>query len=198
MSSHLPEQPTIPTLEFHPLTIERWGDFEKLFGPRGAYGGCWCMWWRISRTKFNQQQGEDNRQAMQRIVRSGRIPGILAYLEGEPVAWCAVAPREEFPTLNRSPVLKPIDNTPVWSIVCLFVRKEYRGQGLTIPLIRAAVEYARQQGADVVEAYPTVPRGRRLSPVSSFMGLPSVFERAGFSICARPSSSKVIMRRWLK
>jgi GNAT superfamily N-acetyltransferase len=189
---------TIPALEFHPLSAERWDDFARLFGARGAYGGCWCMWWRIPRKEFEQQQGEGNRAAMQQIVESGEIPGILGYAAGEPAAWCSIAPRERFAALNRSRVMKPLDDLPVWSLVCLFVAKRYRGAGITVPLIEAAVDYARQQGGRIVEAYPTVPQDGPLAPVSSFMGVPSVFQRAGFVECARPSRSRMIMRRYLE
>lgn len=191
----MPTEGLIPSgLEFHPLTIDRWADFERLFGERGAYSGCWCMWWRLKRTDFERQQGEGNRRAMRQIVDSGEVPGILAFAEGEPAGWCSVAPRERYSSLNRSPVLKRLDETPVWSIVCFFVAPRSRNRGLTSKLIRAAVEYVRRQGGKVVEAYPTSPRSARVAPVSTFMGLPSVFERAGFVECKRPSRSKVIMR----
>jgi len=192
--------------EFHPLTLDRWADFEQLFGPNGAYGGCWCMWWRITRKQFEKQSGDGNHQAMQQLVASGEVPGILAYsvgslvseADGEPlkqaVGWCSVAPRSSFGSLNRSPVLKKINDTPVWSIVCFYIDKSMRNKGLTLALIQAAVEYVRSQGGKVLEAYPTVVREKRLPPVSSFMGLPAVFEQAGFIEIARPSKSKVIMR----
>lgn len=181
-------------LQFYPLTTERWPDFDTLFGPRGAYGGCWCMWWRLTRSQFEQQQGESNRQAMQAIVARGEVPGILGYWQGEPIAWCSVAPRQQFASLNRSPVLKPLDDTPVWSLVCLFVSPDYRGRGVTLDVIRGAIDYVKEQGGEVVEAYPTVPRESRLPPVSSFMGTPAMFERAGFVACARPSASRMVMR----
>jgi GNAT superfamily N-acetyltransferase len=185
------------SLEFHPLTPGRWTDFETLFGKSGAYGGCWCMWWRSKRSEFEKRGGPGNRRAMKRIVESGTVPGILAYHGGEAVAWCSVAPREDYESLNRSRVLKPLDETPVWSIVCFFVARGYRGRSIGLPLIRAAVDHARKNGARVIEAYPTVPRKGELPPVSSFMGIPAVFERAGFVACARPSASKVILRRYL-
>lgn len=185
------------SLKFHPLTPSRWPDFEKLFGKSGAYGGCWCMWWRSKRSEFEKRGGSGNRRAMKRIVDAGTIPGILAYHGRAPVAWCSIAPRKDFASLNRSRVLKPLDDTPVWSIVCFFVARDYRGRGIALSLIKAAVGYARKQGARVVEAYPTLPRKGRLPPVSSYMGLPALFERAGFVECARPSAGKVILRRFL-
>jgi GNAT superfamily N-acetyltransferase len=185
------------SLKFHRLTPGHWSDFEHLFGKSGAYGGCWCMWWRCKRSEFEKRGGTGNRRAMKRIVESGTVPGILAYVEGEPVAWCSVAPREDYPSLNRSSVLKRLDDTPVWSIVCFFVARGFRGRGIGLPLIKAAVDHARKHGARVIEAYPTVPRKGQLPPVSSFMGIPSVFARAGFVECARPSASKVVLRRYL-
>ncbi len=183
--------------KYHPLTPNRWPDFERLFGDKGAYGGCWCMWWRISRKEFEQQQGKGNKRAMKQIVTSGEVPGILFYSERTPVAWCSVAPREQFATLNRSRVLRQIDDQPVWSIVCFFVGKAYQKQGITIHLIRAAIDYVRNNKGKIVEAYPTVPRSKILPPFSSYMGIPSMFEKAGFVECARPSESKMIMRYYI-
>lgn len=183
------------SLAFQPLTPERWDDFVELFGPRGAYGGCWCMWWRTTRSDFTAQQGDGNRRAMQTLVQGGQVPGILAYADGKPAGWCSVAPREQYPSLARSRVLQPLDDTPVWSLLCLFVARGYRKSGLALALIEAAVAYVASQGGTVVEAYPTVPRGKRLPPVSSYMGTPELFARAGFEVCAQPSASRMIMRR---
>jgi GNAT superfamily N-acetyltransferase len=194
----MPDRQTKTAIEFHALTQERWSDFESLFGKHGAYGGCWCMWWRSKRSEFAKKQGEGNRKAMKAIVDSGEIPGIIGYAEGIPAGWCSVAPRESYGSLNRSPVLKRIDDTSVWSIVCFYVAKEYRQQGMIQALIQAAIEYVRSQGGKVIEAYPTIPKTGHLPPVSVFMGIPSMFEAAGFVECARPSKSKVIMRYTIK
>src|SRR5262245_64436702 len=104
--------------QFNPLTPERWSDVESLFGPRGACGGCWCMWWRLKRSTFNQQKGDRNKAAFKAVVDSGDAPGILAYAKGIPIGWCAVAPRESYSALERSSILMRIDDEPVWSIVC--------------------------------------------------------------------------------
>jgi GNAT superfamily N-acetyltransferase len=182
-------------LEFRPLTPDNWKDFVELFGKSGACGGCWCMWWRQTRREFDERHGEKNKQAMKRIVDSGEVPGILAYEDGAPVAWCSVAPRERYGSLNRSRVLKPLDDTPVWSLVCMFVAKGARGRGLTTKLIDGAVDYVKGRDGKVVEAYPVAPRGRRLDAVSSFMGVPAMFREAGFVECARPSKARIVMRR---
>lgn len=181
-------------LRFHPLTPERWDDFEQLFGPHGAYGGCWCMWWRCSRAEFQGQGAQGNQQAIKRLVEQGVVPGILAYRDGVPVAWCSVAPREDFASLQRSRVLKRLDDRPVWSIVCFYIPRRYEGQGLMKALIQAAVDYVRELGGRTLEAYPTVPRTGKLPPASSYMGIPAAFERAGFVQVARPSQAKVVLR----
>lgn len=180
--------------EFHPLTPERWADFERLFGQRGAYGGCWCMFWRLKRAEFERNQGAGNKAALREIVESGQAPGILAYHEGEAVGWCSVAPREDFGALERSTRLKRLDATPVWSIVCFYVDRRHRGQGLMIELIKAAVAYVREQGGQMVEAYPVEPAGRELAPVSSYMGVVDAFWHAGFVEVARPTEKRAIMR----
>jgi len=181
-----------------PLTPHHWNDFEELFGKHGAYGGCWCMWWRITRSEFEAQQGEGNRAAMKAIVDSGEIPGLLFYLDEKTVGWCSIAPRDNYASLNRSRVLKKIDDRPVWSLVCFFVEKGQRHQGLLHEMLGGAIEYSRKQGAKIIEAYPTIPKAGPLPPVSSYMGLPSLFEQAGFVEVARPSKSKIIMRYTLE
>jgi GNAT superfamily N-acetyltransferase len=185
---------TAKDLTFQPLTPARWPDFEALFGQRGACGGCWCMWWRQTRAEFEARHGEKNRRAMKRIVDAGEVPGILAYRDGRVVGWCSIAPRECFGTLERSRILKKLDDEPVWSIVCLFVERSQRGQGVAEALARGALNHAARHGARIVEAYPTVPRGRRLADISSFMGVPALYERVGFTCVARPSAARAIMR----
>ena len=185
-------------MEFHPVTTDRWDDFEELFGPNGAYSGCWCMWWRITRSKFDESGNRGNRKSMKALVAAGTVPGILAYENGEPIGWCSVAPREEYASLNRSPVLKPVDERPVWSIVCFFIHRDHRAQGVGLQLIGGAVEYAKENGAEIVEAYPTKPRGKTLDAVSSYMGIPKVFERAGFEKVGDPSPAKAIMRYYIE
>jgi len=182
--------------ECHPLTTERWPDFVRLFGERGACGGCWCMWWRLKRSEFERQKGEGNKKSMEALVNSGEVPGILAYKDGEPVAWCSVAPRENFPALDRSRVLKRVDETPVWSIVCFFVEKNHRGKGLSAQLVKAALAYALSRGSQVVEAYPMEPQ-KKWPAAFVWTGLVSVFRKVGFIEAARHSESRPIMRYYL-
>jgi GNAT superfamily N-acetyltransferase len=192
------EELSTADLIFHPVTQERWPDMEKLFGPRGAIGGCWCMWWRIKRADFEKNQGDGNHQSMRAIIDSGKVPGILAYAGGEPVAWCSVAPREDFPVLDRSPILKRVDDQPVWSIVCFFIAKSYRYQGISNRMIEAAVDYAKQNGARIVEGYPIEPKKDRAPDMYIFTGMISTFQKAGFQEVARRSERRPIMRRYIE
>src|SRR5512139_290849 len=119
-----------------PLTPGRWEDFVQLFEEHGIQNGCWCMYWRARRIDCQHGYGEGNKQAFKAIVESGKIPGILAYHQGRPIAWCSIAPREDYPVLERSRTLKRVDDQPVWSIACFFVSFPYRRSGMTEHLIR--------------------------------------------------------------
>ena len=181
-------------LVFKPVTMVEWPDMQRLFGPNGADGGCWCMWWRIKRSEFNRMHGEENRRAMEAIIRSGEVPGLIAYLRNEPIGWCSVAPRETFPVLDRSPVLKRVDDQPVWSIVCFYIPRQYRRCGLTRHLIDAALDYARANGAQIVEAYPVDPETSRFDPGGAFTGTIGTFRKLGFKEVARRSKRRAVLR----
>jgi GNAT superfamily N-acetyltransferase len=185
-------------LQFHPLTTDKWMDFESLFGLRGACGGCWCMFWRLTRKEFERHKGEGNRKAMKAIVEAGKIPGILAFAQDRAVAWCSVAPREHFTALARSRILKPLDNLPVWSISCFFVEKNYRHKGLSTQMIKAAVDYVKKNGGSVVEAYPVEPKKDKMPDAFAWTGLASSFIKAGFKECARRSETRPIMRFYIE
>jgi len=183
-------------LSFHPLTADHWDDLVRLFGPPGADGGCWCMWWRTTRSTFASNGPEGNKAALKTIVDCGQVPGILAYRAGQAVGWCSVAPRQEFGALERSPVLRRIDDHPVWSIVCFFILKEARGSGIGAALLDAGLEYVRAQGGTLVEAYPRSEPGR-VPENEGYMGLQAMYEKAGFTVAGRPAGRHLIMRRAL-
>lgn len=180
--------------QYYSLTPERWGDLEALFGERGACGGCWCMWWRLKRSEFAQQKGEKNKAAFKSIVDSGDAPGILAYADGTPIGWCAVAPRDTYSALTRSRVLKRLDDEPVWSIVCLFIAKPYRRKGVSVELLKAAARYVRKRGGRIVEGYPVEPRTRAMPDTFAWTGLASAFRQSGFTERTRRSATRPIMR----
>ena len=182
------------TYTFHPLTPDRWPDLVALFGPRGAVGGCWCMTMRLTRLEYERNKGEGNRRAFHQIVDAGPPPGILAYAGGAPVGWCGVGPREDFSVLSRSRVLKRVDDRPVWSVICFFIKKEHRRRGLSVALLREAVKFAESQGATLVEGYPIEPRKPEVPPVFAHTGIAKAFLDAGFFEVARRSETRPIMR----
>jgi len=184
-------------IEFHPATAERWPHVEKLFGPRGACAGCWCMWARLPRAEFHAGVGDKNRRALKRIVGSGEPPGLLAYVNGEPAGWCGFGPRAAYPRLEKSKILAPVDDRPAWSVVCFFVARPFRRQGLSVRLLREAALQAAARGATILEGYPTDTRAKA-ADAFVWTGLASAFERAGFREVARRSRTRPIMRRMLR
>jgi GNAT superfamily N-acetyltransferase len=186
---------TQPT--FSPLTPDRWSDLESLFGPKGACGGCWCMYWRLSRKEFEAQKGEINRLALRTLVEKGVTTGILAYFDDKAVGWCGMGPREQFPTLKRSNILKPVDDLPVWSINCFYISRPFRKLGITKKLIESAAAYAQHEGASVIEAYPVEPKGNKIPDVFPYTGLLSAFIQAGFTEVARRSVTRPIVRYFI-
>lgn len=182
-------------LSIRPLTPERWDDFAALFGPRGACGGCWCMTPRLSSAQYAKQKGAGNERAMKALVERGPAPGLLAYRGRRAVGWCALGPRSEYVRYARSRVAKPLDARPAWAIVCLFIEPKERGRGVSAALVRAAVEHARKNGAELVEAFPVEPRkGQELVPVFAWTGIASTFTRAGFREVARRTPTRPYLR----
>lgn len=152
------------------------------------------MWWRLKRSDFMKQRGERNRAALKAIVESGETPGILAYSKNEPIAWCSVAPREVFPALERSRILKRTDDQPVWSVVCFFVAKQFRHRGVTVSLLKAAQNHVKAQGGNVLEGYPVEPKTGRTPDPFAYTGVASAFRKAGFAEVVRRSETRPIMR----
>lgn len=185
-------------IECKHLTKDTWTDFETLFGARGACGGCWCMAWRLSRKEFDENKGEGNRVLMKKLIERGNKPGLIAYLNGEPAGWCSIAPREEFPALERSRVLAKVDDKPVWSITCFFISKKHRGKGIPAKLIDAAVVFAKANGAAILESYPFDYRDKKLPAPFVWTGLCKTFEKAGFYEAVRRSPTRPVMRYNLK
>lgn len=178
-----------------PLEPGRWDDLVTLFGPdRGAYGRCWCMWWRLTGREFDALGGDERRAAFEARTRTGPPPGLLAYRSGAPVGWVAVAPRGELGRLNRSPLLKPVDDTPVWAINCLFVAPTHRRTGLTAHLIDASVDLAARHGATAVEAYPQVPGRAPVPDDAIFTGTLDMFTSAGFVEITRRRDRPIVRR----
>lgn len=180
-------------LSFQPLKSNLFGDFERLFGPRGACGGCWCMFWKLRGKAFDENTGEPARQMQKSYVDSGAVPGLLAFDRDGPVGWVAVEPRSAYPKLAHSRVLQPVDDADVWSVTCFFVAKQNRRQGLTVNLLKAAVDYVKEQGGKILEGYPVDAKGDMPAPFV-YTGTAAAFQKAGFIEVARRSETRPIMR----
>lgn len=186
-----------PKLITHPLDKSRWNDFVKLFGERGACGGCWCMTWRLKSSDFEKNKGEKNKKAIQKLASSGEPVGVIGYVQDEPVGWCAVAPREKFLRLENSRVLKRIDDQPVWSVTCFFINKKFRRQGLSAQMLKGVIDYCKKKKVKIIEAYPSDLK-KDLPDVFVWTGIHSSFVRAGFKEAARNSKTRPIMRFYIK
>ena len=180
--------------DFYPVTKENWNDFEYLFGEKGACAGCWCMYWRLRRKEYDNLRGSGTKRKMKSLVNDGTTPGILAYDDKRPVGWCSVAQREDFRVLENSKVLKRIDAQPVWSVVCFFINKEYRKQGLSVELLNAAKKYVKNNKGKIIEGYPVEPKKGKTADVFAWTGLASAFRKAGFGEIVRRSETRPIMR----
>ena len=185
-----------PSVEVHPLTPARWPQLEKLFGPQGAYGGCWCMWFRLRRKDWDRMAGPRKKAALKAIVDTGQPPGLLAFVDGEVAGWVSLDPRERFPHLEHSRSLRRVDDRPVWSIVCFVIGEHFRRKGVMTTLLQAAIDYAREHGATTVEAYPVDVAGP-LTGFDGYTGVVSTFRRLGFVEVARASDRQAIMRKEL-
>lgn len=182
------------TWSSQPLTPDRWADFERLFGRNGAYGGCWCMWFRQSGKEYEANRGNENKRAMCELVDAGVVPGAILYADGVPAGWVSVQPREAFPRLGRSQAAKRVDSETVWSVVCFFIHRDFRGQGGMRQLLGAAIEHARASGATTVEAYPKDLDDIRPTAAAAYVGLLPVFLDAGFVEIARHTKGRPLVR----
>ena len=182
-----------------PVTPERWTDLEAIFKAKGCSvaRGCWCMAYRRSGSQAQPPPGttraEVNRTQLKRLVDSGRPPGLIGYQGKVPVGWVSIGPREDYAKLERSPIMKPIDDQPVWSVVCFVVPAEYRGHGVALALLSGAVAYARKHGAKLIEAYPIDKPGRS-NDDSMWFGAKSMYDKAGFSEVARRKPQRPVVR----
>lgn len=180
----------VGTVECHPLTPDRFGDIEEIFGERGVARSCFCMHWRRPDGGFGDSR--DNRDRFAEITQQGPPPGLVGYLEDHPVGWVQVAPIYDFPTILRSRFFKPVDDTPTWSINCFVVKVGHRRRGIGLGLLTAAIEYARNCGASVIEAYPV--DGERSSAVDYFTGTFGMFASHGFAEIIRRNDTRPIVR----
>lgn len=187
--------------ESRPLTPQTWADLEALFAMPGGsiVRGCWCMYYRkTGKVSVSAAAGETNKDQLCSLVENGDVtPGLVGYVDGRPAGWISLGPREDYLKLARSPVMKPVDDAEVWSVVCTYVAKEFRGQGLQHRLLAAALDHARAHGVRLVEAYP-VDKPERSHDDFMFFGSRSLYEQAGFTEVVRRSPTRVVMRKRLR
>ena len=179
-----------PILEFHPVTAEQLPDLARFSKRHGKFRYCSCMRWRMTSADYHRSTTVSRVAALDALVRQGTPVGVLAYKDGDPVGWCSIAPRETYAALERYQALPRVDDAPVWSVVCFFVDRRVRRQGVTLGLLKAAVEYARSHGAEIVEGYPVEPGSR----LYTYMGSPSMFRRAGFHDVTPAGQARKVMR----
>jgi GNAT superfamily N-acetyltransferase len=186
-----------------PLTPDRWPDLEAVFTARGCSVArcCWCIAYRRSGAAKALQAGtsraQANRADLKALVDAGKPPGLIAYHGSVPVGWVSLAPRGEFARLKRSPVMKPVDDKAVWSVICFVVPSAHRGQGVAHALLRGAIAYARKHGATLIEAYPVDRQGRSRDDAMWF-GAKSMYDRAGFEEVARRKPARPVVRLKVK
>jgi ribosomal protein S18 acetylase RimI-like enzyme len=186
-------------LTVHPLTTERWPDLEALFKAKGCSvaRGCWCMFYRRSGAREPLPAGttaaQANRADLKKLTRGGTPPGLIGYRGKVPIGWVSLGPREDYAKLKRSPVMKPVDELPVWSIICFVVPSEHRGQGVARALLDGAIAYAKKQGATLLEAYPVDKPGRSHDDFMWF-GAKSMYDDAGFEEVARRKPQRPVVR----
>ncbi len=196
--------PSPASLEVHPVTSDRWQELAALFGPSGAFSNCWCTWWRQTSGEFSrgiEEHGPGNRDLMHSLVEAGSEPGLLAYRDGRPVGWVSVAPRPQYGRVLRSRRMGPppeeAGDEQVWSVVCFWIPRAERGNGVATALLNAAMERARARGATALEAYPVDAAGGRRQAATLFTGTLSMFTRAGFHEVDRPRGVQLVVRRSL-
>ena len=185
-------------LAFEPMTKANWNKFLLLFGNNGACGNCWCMYYRLTRTDFNEGKINDgNRDAMKKLVDQNQPTGFLGFYDGQPIAWCAFAPRDHFIKLEKSRVHKRIDDNFVWSIPFFFIDKNFRRQGVSVELLKAVIKYAKEKNIKIIEAYPTIPTQEKVPDAFAWIGLYSSFKKAGFKIVDRTSKNRPMVRYYV-
>ncbi|SDN63883.1 N-acetyltransferase [Polaromonas sp. JS666] len=186
-------------LTVSPLTPERWPDLETLFNAKGCSvaRGCWCMFYRRSGARGPLPAGttaaQANRAELKKLTRGDTPPGLIGYRGKLPVGWVSLGPREDYAKLQRSPVMKPVDDKPVWSIICFVVPSEHRGQGVARALLDGAIAYAKKQGVTLLEAYPVDKPGRAQDDAMWF-GAKSMYDDAGFEEVARRKPQRPVVR----
>ncbi|MFF1879178.1 GNAT family N-acetyltransferase [Leifsonia sp. NPDC058230] len=185
------------TITVEPVSAALWPELQEVFGERGDPSGCWCQWFKLSGAAFRETTTEARAERLHESLDHDPPPGVVAWIDGEPVGWAAVEPYSSYPGLARSPITKRVGDDPAdpWAVTCFVVRLEYRKRGVARALLQGAIDYALSRGATIVEGYPVDPGVRpSLSNAERYHGTVSLFDSAGFRLVRRPSTIRAIMR----
>lgn len=188
------EKNILKSVTYEPLTKNNWNHFVQLFGEKGAADNCWCMFYRLSKTDYNQGKAGGNKEAMHQLVMQDKFVGILAFYEGHAIAWCAFAPRKDYLKLEHSKNPISVDDQPVWSIPCFYIDKSYRRLGITSELLKASIQYAKENNIKIIEAYPAIPSKEKVPDSSAWIGFYKTFEEAGFEIVDQTKPNRPVVR----
>ena len=177
----------IDSLAVRPLTPENFGDLAGLFEEGGDPRSCWCMYFRARGRDWSNSTGDQNRAELRQLAeRQDTVaPGLVGYEGDRAIAWISLGPREDYERLTHSKILAPVDEMPVWSIVCFVVSRQARGRGVAAAMLQAGIDHARGHGATMLEAYPADTHERRMRAANVYLGTLSMFERAGFEVVER-------------
>ena len=187
-------------IEIRELRPELWPDLEKLFGSRGACGGCWCISWRHPKgEKWADVKGTVNRRRFQKLVQTGKAHGAIAYAGKEPVGWVSFDRRTDYAKLDRAPSLACDDADQVWAIPCFFIQAGLRGKGVASRLLKEAIRILRRKGAKIAEGYPVKPwkSGERIPGAFAYTGTIPIFLSAGFTPVGPRDGGRQRMRKSL-
>lgn len=187
-----------PGPNVHPATVDRFDDVATLLAPRRSDApACWCLTYRLTSSENSALTAQQRPELLRRLCARDPAPGVVAYLNGEPVGWCAVGPRAEMERLERSRTIPRVDDRPVWSVICFVVRTGYRRRGIAHALLAGAVGHARASGAVVIEGYPVDTGGSRISGTLAYVGTTNLFAGAGFDRVLETAARSAGLRRWV-
>jgi len=181
-------------IKFESLSSSNWQQFEELMGEKGGCGGCWCMWFRLSKKEFETNKFAGNKKLIKKIVHSHKPTGLIASIGKQPMGWIAFAPREDYIRIENSRSLKRIDDKPVWAITCFFIKKEFRKQGFSSKLIKGVIEHARKKKIKTLEAYPVIPYSDKALAPFLWAGILSSFLENDFTIVQMNGKTKAMVR----
>ena len=184
----------------HPVTPDRFEDFADVINTNRRATHCWCLSHRVTAKQIEELGRGSRERAARALCERQHPPGVITYCDGTPIGWCSISPRADIPRLVQSKLIRPIDDLPVWSIICVVVRSGHRRHGVTRELLEGAVAWAASQGAPAVESYPVDPRGERMDLTMAFVGTRAMFEKVGFEVIGTTDAvaskiPRLIMRR---